>query len=217
MEIFSPNMLKTFQECEKKYELRYIKKINVPQPSAIFEKGKKIHALAHYYLRGDFIDKFLPQLTSEESQLWQKLINNEYFQKKYVNSEYNLTARINNYWVGGRLDAFMRTDNDYYILDYKTGAIPQNPQTDFQTIIYLTCADKILQKGWGNNYKLNFVYIDLKNNKNHLIEYTENNKEEYETLITTTCQKITTAQTFKKSPNRCKFCEYNKLCNISNP
>lgn len=213
MQIYSPNMLKTFAECEKKYELKYMKKINVPQPAGIFEKGKKIHALAHYYLRGDNIEKFLPTLTEEEQILWSKLLNNPYFQKKYINSEYNLTARIEDFWIGGRLDAFMKTDNNYFILDYKTGAVPPNPETDFQTMIYLICADKILSKGWGNNFNLNFVYINLKENKNHLIEFDSGKKSVYEKTITDTCKKITTAQIFNKNPNRCKFCEYNKLCN----
>ena len=83
-------MLKTFAECEKKYEFKYIKKITVPQPVSVFEKGKKIHALAHYYLRGDDIEKFLPTLTQEEQNIWQKLLNNEYFQKKYIIDIINL-------------------------------------------------------------------------------------------------------------------------------
>ena len=212
MQVFSPNMLKTFAECEKKYEFKYIKKITVPQPVSVFEKGKKIHALAHYYLRGDDIEKFLPTLTDEEKNIWQKLLSNEYFQKKYINSEYNLTARVGEYWVGGRLDAFMKDENNYYILDYKTGSIPKDPQTDFQTMVYLICADKILTKGWGSNFNLSFVYLDLKNNQNHIIEFNSEKKSLYENIITKTCNKITTTRIFNKNPDRCKFCEYNKFC-----
>ena len=212
MQIFSPNMLKTFEECPKKYEFRYIQKLNVPQPVKVFEKGKKIHALAHYYLRGDNIEKFLPTLSQEELSVWQKLLNNEYFQKTYVNSEYNLTTRIGDFWVGGRLDAFMKDLNTYYILDYKTGAIPQKPEDDFQTMIYLICANEILTKGWGNNYNLKFVYIDLKNDKNHIIEYDSDKHIIYSNKLCSACEKITTAKIFNKNPDRCKFCEYNKFC-----
>lgn len=213
MQIFSPNMLKTFDECQKKYEFRYIQKLSVPQPVKIFEKGKKIHALAHYYLRGDDIGKFLPTLTEEESLIWQRLLNNEYFQKKYVNSEYNLTSQIGDFWVGGRLDAFMKSDNNYYILDYKTGAVPKNPEEDFQTMIYLICTDEILKKGWGSNFNLQFIYINLKNNRNHIISFDEAKKQNYLQKITEACNKITTTKMFSKNPDRCKFCEYNKFCN----
>lgn len=212
MQIFSPNMLKTFDECQKKYEFRYIQKLSVPQPVKVFEKGKKIHALAHYYLRGDDIEKFLPALSEEEKLVWQKLLDNIYFQKHYINSEYNLTCRIGDYWIGGRLDAFMKSDNNYYILDYKTGAIPKNPERDFQTMIYLICADEILKKGWGNNFNLEFVYIDLKNNQNHVIEFNNTKKSLYSDKIIETCNKITLAKTFEKNLNRCKYCEYSKFC-----
>ena len=212
MQIFSPNMLKTFEECPKKYEFRYIIKMNVPQSVSVFEKGKKIHALAHYYLRGDNIDKFLPTLTLEEKIIWNKLLNNKYFQKKYVNSEYNLTSRIGDFWIGGRLDAFMKEENNYFILDYKTGAIPKNPEEDFQTSIYLLCANEILKKGWGNNYKLNFVYIDLKNDNSIIINFNETKKTTYESNIISICNKIEQTQTFTKNNNACKHCEYSKFC-----
>lgn len=213
MQIFSPNMLKTFDECQQKYVFRYIQKLSVPQQIKIFEKGKKIHALAHYFLRGDDITKFIPTLTEEEKIIWQRLLDNEYFQKNYVNSEYNLTSKIDNFWIGGRLDAFMKSETNYYILDYKTGSIPKNPEEDFQTMIYLYCADEILKKGWGSNYNLNFIYIDLKNNQNHIITFDKNKKQNYTQKIVDACNKITTAKTFSKNSNRCKFCEYYKFCN----
>ena len=212
MQIFSPNMLKTFEECPKKYEFRYIQKLSVPQPKGVFEKGKKIHALAHYYLRGDDIQKFLPTLSVEEQNIWRLLLNNEYFQKNYVNSEYNLTSRVGKYWIGGRLDAFMKTDNNYFILDYKTGAVPKNPSEDYQTMVYLICANEILTKGWGNNFSLSFVYIDLKNNLNHVVSFDEGKKKHYCSALENICAKITTAQRFQKNVNRCKFCEYSKFC-----
>ena len=57
MEIFSPNMLKTFEECPRKYEFRYVQNISAPQKSTPFEKGKKIHALANYYLRNENVTR----------------------------------------------------------------------------------------------------------------------------------------------------------------
>ena len=80
MIIFSPNMLKTFLDCPQKYIFKYDEKISVPQKSSWFEKGKKVHALAHYYLRGDDITNLEPALTEEEKQIWQTLKSNIYFQ-----------------------------------------------------------------------------------------------------------------------------------------
>lgn len=208
MNSFSPNMLKTFETCPKKYYFKYIEKISVPQKSNLFEKGKKVHALANYYLRGDDISKMEKALNSEELKLWEILKQNEFFNKTYVNSEYNLSCKVDNYWIGGRLDALMKDDKNYYILDYKTGSIPKNPEYDYQTITYLLCASKM----YGDNIK--FVYIDLKNNQNSIINFNSTKAQEYEKRITDICNKITNTQFSEEIEHSkiCDFCEYKKIC-----
>ena len=208
MNSFSPNMLKTFETCPKKYYFKYIEKISVPQKSNLFEKGKKVHALANYYLRGDDISKMEKALNSEELKLWEILKQNEFFNKTYVNSEYNISCKINNYWIGGRLDALMKDEKNYYILDYKTGSIPKNPEYDYQTITYLLCASKM----YGNNIK--FIYIDLQNNQNSIIDFNSAKAKEYEKRITDICDKITNAQFPEEIEHSkiCDFCEYKKIC-----
>ena len=208
MNSFSPNMLKTFETCQKKYYFKYVQNISVPQPVSFFEKGKKIHALANYYLKGADISNLLRELSFEEHQIWENLLNNEFFQKSYVNSEYNLSARVGDFWVGGRLDALMKDDESYYILDYKTGSIPKNPEYDYQTMVYLICADRLL-KDYG---ALKFVYIDLKNNKNCVIEFTPERRGEYTEKLAKICAEISQTQDFASSSDNCKFCEYVKFC-----
>ena len=150
-------------------------------------------------------------LNSEELKLWEILKQNEFFNKKYIASEYNISSRIENFWIGGRLDALMQDEQNYYILDYKTGTIPQNPETDFQTIIYLTSTDKML----SNKKNLYFVYIDLKNNQNQIIEFTQQTKENYKNFLIKKCNMILDTKNFEEKKNRknCTFCEYNKMCN----
>ena len=221
MNSFSPNMLKTFETCPKKYYFKYIEKISVPQKSSFFEKGKKVHALANYYLRGDDISKMEKALNSEELKLWQILKQNKFFNKTYVNSEYNLSCKVGNYWVGGRLDALMKDNlsskgegdsicegGGYYILDYKTGSIPKNPEYDYQTSIYLLSASKM----YGKNLK--FIYIDLKNNQNVLIDFSLEKEQEYEKMLIEICDKITNAQFPEEAEYtaQCDFCEYKKIC-----
>ena len=208
MNSFSPNMLKTFETCPQKYYFKYIEKISVPQKSNLFEKGKKVHALANYYLRGDDISKMEKALNNEELKLWEILKQNEFFNKTYVNSEYNLSCKVDNYWIGGRLDALMKDDKNYYILDYKTGSIPKNPEYDYQTITYLLCASKM----YGDNIK--FIYIDLKNNLNSIIDFNSAKAQEYEKRIIDICAQITNAQFPEKIEHSkiCDFCEYKKIC-----
>lgn len=208
MNSFSPNMLKTFETCQKKYYFKYIQNISVPQPVSFFEKGKNIHALANYYLKGADISNLLLALSNEEKQILERLLNNEFFQKTYVNSEYNLSTKINDFWVGGRLDALMKDVDDYFILDYKTGTVPKNPEYDYQTMVYLVCADRLLK----DYNSLKFVYIDLKNNKNYVINFDTDKKVEYLNALTMLCDKISQTTEFSLSPDKCKFCEYAKFC-----
>lgn len=208
MNNFSPNMLKTYISCPKKYYFKYIQNISMPQPASFFEKGKKIHALANYYLRGADISNMINELDDEEKPVWQKLFENEFFKKTYVNSEYNLSCKIGEFWVGGRLDALMRDGDDYFILDYKTGSIPKNPEVDFQTMVYLMCADKKLK----NYNSLKFVYIDLRNDQNTIIELTPERKKLYTKVLTEICKRITEETEYPQKTDSCSFCEYSKLC-----
>ncbi len=210
MNNFSVNMLKTFECCPAKFYFKYIQRISIPQKLSFFEKGKKIHALANYYLKGDNIDKLETTLTEEEAQSWLNLKNNTYFQKQYVSSEYNISCKIGNFWIGGRLDALVCDNLDYYILDYKTGSIPQNPESDYQTIVYLLCADKLLK----NYNSLNFVYIDLKNSRNYEIRLSKETQQIYENKINMICEKISNYLYCEavEHHKKCEFCEYNKIC-----
>ena len=202
MNNFSPNMLKTFETCTQKYWLKYVEKISMPQKTSYFEKGKKVHALANYYLRGDAITKLETALNSAAREVWDNLKQNEFFQKSHINSEYNLSCKVGEYWIGGRLDALVKDENYFYILDYKTGQIPKNPEYDYQTMVYLLCASK----KFGRNIK--FVYIDLKNNQNCVIDF----DKDYEKPILEICDKIKNAQPIVERSKKCDFCEYRKIC-----
>lgn len=213
---YSPNMLKTFKSCPLKYKFKYIDRISLPQKASFFEKGKKVHALANYYLKGDDISKFEPTLNENEKIAWNNLKSNEFFSYKYINSEYNLSCKIGDYWIGGRLDAIVKKHKNesetYYILDYKTGSIPKNPEYDYQTMVYLLCLSSAPFITPQDQIK--FVYIDLKNNQNCVIDFTQEKKVEYEKAITTICSNIENIQIPEDIEHQkmCDFCEYKKIC-----
>ncbi len=206
--IFSPNMLKTYQTCPQKFFLQYIKRVNIPRLTTPFEKGKKIHALANYYLQKTDISRIENALTIEEAQIWKTLQQNTFFQMKCIKSEFQLSCKLSDFWIGGRLDALMQEGGKYYILDYKTGSTPKNPQYDIQTMVYLLCLDCYIK----DYESISFVYLNLKHKNNTLITFNEELKLQYQKALTELCSKINNDKTYMPNTQNCSSCEYKTLC-----
>ncbi|MBE7713666.1 MAG: PD-(D/E)XK nuclease family protein [Cyanobacteria bacterium SIG26] len=209
MTILSPNMLKTYQTCPKLYKFRYIDKLNIPTSNTPFEKGKKIHALANYFLQGVNISRIETVLNENEKEIWQTLLDNPFFRKKHFQSEYQLSCKIDKFWIGGRLDAIVQDGENYYILDYKTGSIPKSPEYDYQTMVYLLCVDKFLK---GNYDSLSFVYINLKTKTNYVINFNNELKNEYQNKLLEICTKIAKDSIYRENHNSCSNCNYINKC-----
>ena len=205
-ESYSPNMLKTYNQCPKKFHFRYIKKISMPINDEIFETGKNIHALASYCLKKEDISKLEKALSVKDTEIWTCLKNCKYFGYEYINSEYNLSVKLDNKFFGGRLDALVKNNDKYYILDYKTGSAPKNAIYDFQTMIYMLAVSEFFQT---NN--ITFIYIDLKNKTEVEIEFSEDLKNEYQEKLTQISKKIEKTE-FTAIKNTDCDCEYNVIC-----
>lgn len=205
---FSPNMLKTYKTCPKKFFYQYIEKVSVPVSQKTFDKGKKIHALANYFLQGINISRIETALSEEELYIWHLLLDNPFYKKDCLKSEFPVMSKFGNYWVGGRLDAIVYDIEKYYILDYKTGSIPKNPEFDYQTMIYLLCVDSFLK----NYESLSFVYINLRNKQNYVIEFNEELRCKYEQKILDICNMISSDGLYLPNNESCKYCEFFKIC-----
>ena len=203
--IFSPNMLKTFDLCPKKFYFRYIKNISMPTNDEIFELGKNIHALASYYLRKENMHKMEASLSEREKPIWDYLKSVEYFSYETIATEYNLSVKIDDSFFGGRLDALVKKDDKYFILDYKTGSAPKNAKYDYQTMIYLLAVSS-----YYKTENICFVYLDLKNKTEVKIELSQPLINEYKTKLIEAINKIK-AEDFSKKLKDCK-CEYNIIC-----
>ena len=184
--IISPNMLKLVTESEQKFKERYVEHVSEISLSAPFKKGKEIHALANYFLKGQNIEKLENSLDKNRAYIWKTLKENQYFNMECVDCEYGIQARLDKFWIGGRIDALVKEGKNYYILDYKTGQIPKNATFDFQTMVYLYCVDKLIKY----YESLNFVYIGLKENVSEKIDFDKKIAEKYKELILKGCLQI---------------------------
>ena len=144
-------------------------------------------------------------LSEKEKEIWNYLKNLSYFTYETINTEYSLSVKIKDVFYGGRLDALVKKDNIYYILDYKTGAIPKNATYDYQTMIYMLAV-----KTFFKTENITFVYLDLKNKKEETIKLTSELVLEYENKLSEITGKIK-QKDFYPNSKMCP-CEYNIIC-----
>lgn len=202
---FSPNMLKTYELCPRKFYLRYVKNISMPVNDDIFEFGKNIHALASYYLRGENIEKMEQALSERERLVWAYLKGGKYFSYDTVATEYNLAFKLGGVFFGGRIGALVKNGDELFILDYKTGSAPKGAKYDFQTMIYLLAV-----RAFFKTDNVSFVYIDLKNREEVNIVLDSALVNEYEKRLLNIVEKIC-ADDIPAKKQDCK-CEYSCIC-----
>lgn len=201
----SPNMLKTFNECPRKFDFKYLQDIQMPVNDNIFEFGKNIHAIASYYLRKENIDKIEKSLSPKEAEVWNYLKSCAYFSYEVIGTEYSLSVRTGKHFFGGRIDALVKNGNKYYILDYKTGSAPKNAKYDFQTIIYILSVKEFFKTN-----DITFVYLDLNHKTETVIHYTQDLDDKYTNILIDIAKKIDNYEKFPKKQD-CK-CEYSPIC-----
>ena len=206
--IISPAMLKLFSECSGKFYYRYIEQIPSPHLDKSFAAGKNIHALASYYLKGSDISKLEKVLTSKEAGCWEYLKCSKYFNYETVGVENNISFKLGDFWFGGRLDAVVKNNNSFYILDYKTGGTDDDMTYDYQTMVYLLACE-----GYYKEYdSLSFVYLDLKRYKEVKIDFSTSLKSQYISKLNDCAAKMINFDINKFSPDKKCMCEYSKIC-----
>jgi len=208
MNIFTPNMLNIYCDCAYKYYLNYVRDVKIPQNDIPFMVGKNVHALASYYLKGEDISKY--DLPPKEAHLWNNLMKIEYMRMKPVKVEQSILVKVADNWVGGRVDAVVvDNQNNYYILDYKTGNIPQDYKYAFQTMIYSLGCNSL----FDDINTLKFVYINVRDVETKEVLFTESLKSEYETRISDVISSIKKDSfSVRKHSEKCNTCQYQKVC-----
>lgn len=142
--VYSPDQLKNFTRCQKKFFYQSIQRLNWPSDQRNFELGQSVHKLMEYQARGLNCEALLAGASPDIADAFQQLIQHPASQWPVVANEWGFLIpfqlQSNTHWMQGRIDrvAFDISTQTLWVIDWKTGtAIPKEPPNDWQTVIYL--------------------------------------------------------------------------------
>jgi len=220
--IFNHDKFNTWQNCPKKFYLKYIKQIRLPEFNMDYRLGKSVHALLDYKLRGFKIDNLLKDADEDILNCWNIIKNDSILSKKLLKTEWGFNSCIKNtpYWLIGRIDAifFDKEKNKYIIADWKTGKfIPKKIHSNFQHKVYLYAFYQA-QKDLSLSFKpedLCFQYFKILEGSVEIteIEFSSEKLLEYENSFLKIIKEIENTKDISifKQCNQ-KNCEYKNLC-----
>lgn len=206
---YSASKFNCFDDCKKKYEYKYVKKIKVPFIEQIFfEKGRYIHKLLEWYPQKI---KFNFRLSSPQdikyynsviNGLPQKIIDLLKSQSK-KEIKFNLDDRFT-----GFIDFIGKTDDNPIIIDWKTGRVYDN-KSDDQLKIY---ALWLFSKNERIN-RIECLYYYVEHGKEQRYTYERDDLQNIEDYFTDKINSIESEKEFEKTVSRnCQYCDYFDIC-----
>lgn len=207
--------LQTYDECPQKYKLCYIDRVHIVEPISQTKTGNNLHNIINYYLKGNEVTKLVEALPKADKLLWYNFKNSDVKNYKVIESEYPFNLKIDNYWLTGRIDALFEFDENYIILDWKTGSSFKPENVKFQTSFYLLCMYEILRlkKVIKMPEELSLQYLNLAANSRINIPFTQELYMQYRKQLLDIITNINENTNFycNKTP-ACKQCKYYRAC-----
>jgi RecB family exonuclease len=167
---------------------------------------------------------------------WQKLCNHESVQIPVLANEWAFHVPVQagqqTEWLTGRLDRVARDGDRVLIIDWKTGTgIPRNPETDWQTLLYLYALVEVAPSASAQDLQLNFngplspeqvqfMYVEIKPDQTTPItkvpiDYSTEKHEQTRARLKKTLSEMSVEEDFPL-PTECpdRFCTYRSICGI---
>lgn len=156
---FSRGKLADFLACQRRYQLRYERRLPWPvgpldaRKAGALDRGRRFHQL----LQRHFLGLQVPASADEEPELsrWWRLFQSQGPQLPAGRRlpEFNLTVPISEHFLTGRYDLLIAGEDGLHIYDWKTGVRPPSLATlrdDLQTRVYLALAAEGAPALWGD-------------------------------------------------------------------
>ena len=177
MNTFSVNSLKLLEKNEQEFINKYILHLDFLNKNEPAKMGERLHGFICYYLRGFNMDKIYNSLEQKEKEILQNVLKLDIFsqKEKFIKTEEGFLVKVKgdkfNFYLTGRFDAIYKDNDGYIIFDWKSKNIPQNPQEELQSVVYLYCASEIF-----NTQNIKIQYLSLEKQTNATVDIRDKNE-----------------------------------------
>ena len=177
MNTFSVNSLKLLEKNEQEFINKYILHLDFLNKNEPAKMGERLHGFICYYLRGFNMDKIYNSLEQKEKEILQNVLKLDIFnqKEKFIKTEESFLVKVRgdkfNFYLTGRFDAIYKDNDGYIIFDWKSKNIPQNPQEELQSVVYLYCASEIF-----NTQNIKIQYLSLEKQTSTTVEFKDKNQ-----------------------------------------
>lgn len=231
--IFSQNSINTYKSCPLKFKYKYVDKINWRKDDLgsreYYESlrvGSEFHLICERYFSN--IPLGVNETTNVKFTKWiekiKKILPVNLDDNYIYLPEYEIRYKLNDNIITAKYDLVIIKDNKVEIWDWKTEnkrVDYKNAQNRIQTIVYMYLAKEVIPKLYSID--INFEDITMKYYQPEFedvpitISYSEQMHDSYGKQISNYINMIKDTHTHnRKNENHCKFCEFNKLCNVEN-
>ncbi len=159
IESYSASSLRLLQKDKEEFKKKYKMSLSFKHTNEFEKTGNVFHKLIFYYLKGFDVSKMVQKLSDDNKEVWENFIQSGILKEKYESVEQTFWIKEKSdkdFFINGRYDAILKEDNSYIIYDWKSENIPQNPEDDIQTVVYLYSASKLFKT---ENIKIRYVAL----------------------------------------------------------
>lgn len=181
----SSDAFKSWSRCKRQFYYKHVKRLQWPADIQHFRLGRDVHKLLDYQARGLDCQLLLETAPLDVRQSWQKLMAHPVVSLPVLANEWAFHVPVGCLtdssdesplldWLTGRIDRVARYGDRILVIDWKTGTgVPRQPETDWQTRLYLYALFEVASTAsaadLGLNFKgaltpedMSFLYVEVK-------------------------------------------------------
>jgi hypothetical protein len=234
---FSQASLQDFQDCRRRFYLKYVEKLGWPAIEAepallneeLMQQGADFHRLVHQFFLG-VPPKLLSQMVSGENLKvwWENFMSNlPATSSSQLFPERVLTTHLAGYGLLAKFDLIVLEEKDKFIIyDWKTSRKPgsrswlkQRLQTKVYPYVLAKAGHVFLDGERVNPEKIKMVYWYANSPEESVkFDYPKETMVQDEEFITSMIVEIASLEgiddyLLTDDKTQCRFCEYRSLCN----